>query len=114
MQASATEISNIFADIGLSSDDQTKYDLAFTVAKMIHDSGLSQRYVAEKSGWTQAKVSALVNGRLEGISVGKIIEVAQALGYVADVTFRQLEAVTNNEDAAHATNNVDEPELISV
>lgn len=86
-----TKGSEIFADIGLSKADRDSYDLAFTVSKMIHNSGLSQRDVATRSGWTQAKVSALMNGRLDGISVGKIVEVAQALGYVAKVTFEPLD-----------------------
>jgi len=99
MDANTTRGSNIFADIGLSGADQYKYELAFAVSRMIHDSGLSQRDVAQRSGWTQAKVSAMVNGRLDGISVGKIIEVAQALGYVAKVHFEPLDASAGGEPA---------------
>jgi len=87
MTTQTTNIANIFADMHLSSSYQQKYELAFAVVKMIHTSRISQRDIAEKCGWTQANVSALVNGRLEGISIGNIIDVALELGYQAEISF---------------------------
>ena len=66
---------NVFADIGLpdAADRQTKTRLAMILNGILRDRKLRQADAARLLGVPQPKVSALVNYRLDGFSVEKLM-----------------------------------------
>lgn len=66
---------NVFADIGLDAPEErlAKSDLAFKIAQIIKKRSLSQAQAALLLGVTQPKVSAILNGRLKGFSLEKLM-----------------------------------------
>ena len=66
---------NIFANLGLpdAGEHRTKTRLALALNRIIKDRGLKQIDAARLPGVPQPKVSALVNYRLEGFSVEKLM-----------------------------------------
>jgi predicted XRE-type DNA-binding protein len=81
---------NVFADLGLpdASERQTKTRLALALNRIIKDQGLKQIDAAHLLGVPQPKVSALVNYRLDGFSVEKLIEFIVALGRDVEIIVR--------------------------
>lgn len=73
---------NVFADLGLpdASERQTKTRLALALNRIIKDQALKQVDAARLLGVPQPKVSALVNYRLDGFSVEKLMDFIVALG----------------------------------
>ncbi len=72
---------NVFADIGLDAPEErlAKSDLALKIAQIINKRHLSQAQAAELLGITQPKVSAILNGRLKGFSLEKLMLLMVAL-----------------------------------
>ena len=72
---------NVFADLGIPDPEQamSKANCALQIKRAIH--GLTQKEAAEKLGVDQAKVSAIVNGRLYGFSLQRLLQIAARLGY---------------------------------
>ena len=66
---------NVFADIGLGEPEErlAKSDLAIKIAEIINRRNLTQAQAAKLLGITQPKVSAIVNGRLKGFSLEKLM-----------------------------------------
>ena len=66
---------NVFADIGLpdASERQTKTRLAMAINEIVKSRRLRQLDTARLLGIPQPKVSALVNYRLDGFSVEKLM-----------------------------------------
>ncbi len=89
---------NVFADLGLpdASERQTKTRLALALNRIIKDQGLKQIDAARLLGVPQPKVSALVNYRLEGFSVEKLMQFIVALGRDVEIIVRP----TRGNDAA--------------
>lgn len=81
---------NVFADLNLpdSSDRKTKTRLALALNHILKDQGLKQVDVAHLLGVPQPKVSALVNYRLDGFSVEKLMEFIVALGRDVEIIVR--------------------------
>ncbi len=81
---------NVFADLDMSeaNDRQTKTRLAMALNHIIKDQGLKQIDTARLLGVPQPKVSALVNYRLDGFSVEKLMEYLVALGRDVDIIVR--------------------------
>jgi predicted XRE-type DNA-binding protein len=81
---------NVFADLGLpdARDRQTKTRLALALNHIIKDQGLKQIDTARLLGVPQPKVSALVNYRLDGFSVEKLMEFIVALGRDVEIIVR--------------------------
>lgn len=67
---------NVFADLGFedAETELVKADLALALGALIERRGLSQRAAAQLLGTTQPKVSLLLRGRTEDVSVSKLIE----------------------------------------
>jgi predicted XRE-type DNA-binding protein len=82
--------SNIFADLGLADagERQTKTRLAVALNRIIKDQGLKQIDASRLLGVPQPKVSALVNYRLDGFSVEKLMEFIVALGRDVEIIVR--------------------------
>jgi predicted XRE-type DNA-binding protein len=81
---------NVFADLGLpdAGARQTKTRLALALNRIIKDQALKQVDAARLLGVPQPKVSALVNYRLDGFSVEKLMEFIVALGRDVEIIVR--------------------------
>jgi predicted XRE-type DNA-binding protein len=81
---------NVFADLGLAdaSERQTKTRLAMALNRIIKDQALKQIDAARLLGVPQPKVSALVNYRLDGFSVEKLMDFIVALGRDVEIIVR--------------------------
>ena len=81
---------NVFADLGLpdASERQTKTRLALALNRIIKDQALKQVDAARLLGVPQPKVSALVNYRLDGFSVEKLMDFIVALGRDVEIIVR--------------------------
>jgi len=73
---------NVYADIGLPDSDAllAKAELTSQIADVIEALNLTQTEVAERTGLPQPKVSSLLRGRFEGISMEKLFRILTALG----------------------------------
>jgi predicted XRE-type DNA-binding protein len=89
---------NVFADLGFADagERQTKTRLALALNRIIKDQALKQIDAARLLGVPQPKVSALVNYRLDGFSVEKLMEFIVALGRDVEIIVRP----TRGSDAA--------------
>lgn len=81
---------NVFADLGLPDavERQTKLRLAIALNRIIKNLALKQIDAARLLGVPQPKVSALVNYRLDGFSVEKLMEFIVALGRDVEIIVR--------------------------
>ena len=73
---------NVFADLGLDDPDllMTKAEIAIAITKVIRERGLTQASAADELGCDQAKVSALIRGRLDAFSLQRLTVWARRLG----------------------------------
>ena len=94
---------NVFADFGVKNPEeaQLKSRLALRLYKAIQDKGLTQRQAAEILGVDHAKVSAIVNGRLEGYSIDRLFRFLNALDVNVEI---KLDAMPARQH--HATTRV--------
>lgn len=81
---------NVFADLGLPdpAERQTKTRLAMALNRIIKEQRLKQVEAARLLGVPQPKVSALVNYRLDGFSVEKLMDYIVALGRDVEIVVR--------------------------
>lgn len=81
---------NVFADLGLpdAGERQTKTRLAMALNRILKDQRLKQVDAARLLGVPQPKVSALVNYRLDGFSVEKLMDYIVALGRDVEIVVR--------------------------
>jgi predicted XRE-type DNA-binding protein len=72
---------NVFADLEVPEPEEAlaKAELAMRICEIIAERGLTQRQAAKLLGIDQPKVSALVRGRLEGFSLGRLFRFLNAL-----------------------------------
>jgi predicted XRE-type DNA-binding protein len=72
---------NVFADLGLrhAEEKRTRVRLAVAINQIIHARRLSQTAAARLLDSNQPKISALVNYRLEGFSVERLMHFLNAL-----------------------------------
>ena len=83
---------NVFADLGLPDpgERQTKTRLALAINRLIKGQSLKQAEAALLLGVPQPKVSALVNYRLDGFSVEKLMDFIVALGRDVEIVVRPV------------------------
>jgi predicted XRE-type DNA-binding protein len=81
---------NVFADLGLPNPEErkTKVWLSVLINRIIEERNMTQAKAARLLGITQPKVSALQNYKLEGFSVGRLMEFATALEYDVIIELR--------------------------
>jgi predicted XRE-type DNA-binding protein len=79
---------NVFADLGFpdAEERKTKVLLAIQIQRILEERRLTQAGAARILGVNQPKVSALVNGRLEGFSVERLMTFLTALGRDVQIT----------------------------
>lgn len=78
---------NVFADLGFPDAEERlfKAQLTFEIAQLIKKKGMTQAEVARRTGLDQPKVSRLLNGRLPGFSLDRLIAILNRLGHSVEV-----------------------------
>ena len=73
---------NVFADLGLphDDDDMFKVQIALAITNVIRDRKLTQEKAAQLVGTDQAKISAILRGKLKGLSSDRLIRFLVQLG----------------------------------
>jgi predicted XRE-type DNA-binding protein len=82
---------NVFADLGLggAEEKQTRVRLAVAINQIIEARNLSQAAAARLLDINQPKISALVNYRLEGFSVERLMHFLIALDRDVEIVIRK-------------------------
>ncbi len=82
---------NVFSDLGVRDADekQTRVRLAVAINQIIEARRLSQTAAARVLDINQPKVSALVNYRLEGFSVERLMHFLNALDRDVEIVIRK-------------------------
>jgi len=82
---------NVFADLGLENPDEEllKAQLAVRVRALIKDQRLTQAKAAKILKIAQPDVSALVNGRISGFSLERLLSFVRRLGDDVEITIKQ-------------------------
>jgi predicted XRE-type DNA-binding protein len=83
--------SNVFADVGLrdAGEKQTRVRLAVAINQIIEARHLSQTAAARLLDINQPKISALVNYRLEGFSLERLMHFLNALDRDVEIVIRR-------------------------
>ena len=81
---------NVFADTGVKDPVEflAKAEIAKRIYSVIESRGLNQKEAAQVLGVDQAKVSALVNGRLSGFSTDRLFRFLTALDCDVEIVIR--------------------------
>lgn len=79
---------DVFADLELADADEyrAKSQLAIRIFKIIKSRGLTQVAAAKLLGVNQPRISALMNGRLDGFSTERLFRFLNALGCDVKIT----------------------------
>jgi predicted XRE-type DNA-binding protein len=79
---------NVFADLKLPDAHEylAKAQLAAQIHQAIKNRKLTQTAAGKLLGISQPKVSALLNGRLDGFSTDRLLRFLNALGYDVTIT----------------------------
>ncbi len=82
---------NVFADLGLrdAGEKQTRVRLAVAINQIIQERRLSQTAAARLLSINQPKISALVNYRLNGFSVERLMNFLNALDRDVEIVVRK-------------------------
>ena len=82
---------NVFADLGLpnAEEKQTKARLAVAINQILETQELSQMAAARRLNINQPKISALLNYRLEGFSVERLMNFLNALDRDVEIVIRR-------------------------
>ena len=72
---------NVFADLGIPHAEETmaKAELAFAIRQCIQTKGLNQTETAAILGTDQAKVSLLMNGKVDGFTFDRLVRFLNVL-----------------------------------
>ena len=91
MEDVITSSGNVFEDLGLSepSDRLAKAELARKIAEIITKRHLNQADAAKLLGVDQPKVSSVMNGRLSGFSLERLIHFLNVLGREVQIVVKQ-------------------------
>ena len=81
---------NVFEDLGIANAEErnTKLQLAVAINELLNKRGLTQASAAAQLGVNQPKVSALLNYKLEGISVERLMSFLTALHQDIEIVIR--------------------------
>ncbi len=87
-EASHRSGGNVFADLNIPQPDQylAKAELAARILEVVQQRRLTQQSAAKLLGINQPKVSALLNGRLDGFSTERLFRFLNALGCDVRIT----------------------------
>src|SRR5260370_32030403 len=81
---------NVFADLGFvdAEERQTKIRLAWAIGQILGKRGVSQVEAARRLGVNQPKISALLNYKLAGFSVERLMHFLTALDQDVEIVIR--------------------------
>jgi len=90
-EATIPSSGNVFSDLGLHDADEkkTKVRLAVAIKQIVQSRCLSQTAAARLLGINQPKISALVNYRLDGFSVERLMHFLNALDRDVEIVIRK-------------------------
>src|SRR5262245_32200657 len=82
---------NVFADLGYADAEerQTKLRLACAISQVVHERKLTQAAAAGLLGINQPKVSALLNYKLAGFSVERLMTFLTALDRDVEIVIKK-------------------------
>lgn len=82
---------NVFADLDIDMPEEmlAKARIAHLIVQIITKSHMTQKEAAEILGLTQPKVSLIMNGRLEGFSLERLIMALTALDRDVEIRIRK-------------------------
>lgn len=82
---------NVFTDLGLpnAEEELTKVRLAVSIYRIIKDLGFSQVAAARRLKVSQPKVSALLNYKLDGFSVERLLRFLNSLDHDVEIVIRR-------------------------
>jgi predicted XRE-type DNA-binding protein len=82
---------NVFADLGYpdAEERQTKLRLAYAINRIVEERRLTQAAVAGLLGITRPKVSALLNYKLAGFSVERLMTFLTALDRDVEIVIKR-------------------------
>jgi predicted XRE-type DNA-binding protein len=85
---------NVFADLRIPNPEEylAKAELAARILKIIRRRRLTQAAAGKLLGISQPKVSALLNGRLDGFSTDRLFRFLNALGCDVRITISRPRA----------------------
>lgn len=91
MENVITSSGNVFEDLGLSepADRLAKSELARKIAEIITKRHLNQADAAKLLGVDQPKISNIMNGRLSGFSLERLIHFLNILGREVQIVVKQ-------------------------
>lgn len=94
---------NVFADLGLPDAEEllVKAKLAYRIARIVKDRGLTQSDAARLIGLPQPKLSNLLRGRFRGISEDKMMRCLAALGHDVTITVSPREKAKGRVEVAY-------------
>jgi predicted XRE-type DNA-binding protein len=95
---------NVFADLGMADavDRQTKTRLAVEINEIIKMRGLRQAVTGTMLGLPQSNVSALVNYRLDGFSVERLMGFLTKLDRDVEIVIRPRRDAGSGSVSVHA------------
>lgn len=85
-----------------ASDKHVRAQLMVIVRKIINERGLNQTKAAELLGTTQARVSEIVNGKLDNHSLDRLFNMLHILGWDFNFAYDDGEVKANAEKVAEA------------
>ena len=89
---------NVFADLGLpdAEEHMARAKLALQIIGIIRERKLTQTKAAKLLGVDQPKISALMNGKLEGFSTERLFRFLNALGRDVEILIRPKSTKSRN------------------
>jgi predicted XRE-type DNA-binding protein len=90
---------NVFADLRIPNPEQylAKAELAAKILQIVQRRRLTQTATGKLLGIAQPKVSALLNGRLDGFSSDRLFRFLNALGCDVRITVSQSRRTTGGD-----------------
>lgn len=82
---------NVFADLGLPNPEErlAKAQLAYAIARVMEERGLTQRAAAALMGIDQPKVSHILRGRLADFSTDRLLGFLTGLGRDVEIVLKK-------------------------
>jgi predicted XRE-type DNA-binding protein len=85
-----------------ASDKHIRAQLMVIVRKMIHERGLNQTKAAALLGTSQARISEIINGKLDNHSIDRLFSMLHILGWDFNFAYDDGEVKANAEKVAEA------------
>ena len=92
---------NVFSDLGLPNarERRAKAELSILIENLIDSRGWNQTVAAKQMGVTQSDVSNIVNGRLSGFSLERLLNCLTALGQTVEIGVGPTELSSDDQRA---------------